>query len=285
MEIKKKITKVNCWKGDGAGGTKQNKYINIHYVGAVSSAKNNADYFYEVYRGVSAHYFVDDNEIYQVVEDSDSSWGVSAKTYYNGSRNTNSINIEMCCFMNNGKLDISEKTINNTIELVKTLMSKYGIPASNVVRHYDVTRKICPAPFVSNPSRWDDFKSKLGGSASKPAPARPSGEAVDQILHVGSKIVLNDIYKISAVSARLNAVACVELADKPFADYNYIDATPCIEVDRYGNRTSDQVCDVNHYIKIPGVFTVLAIDKPTDACKVKIGSREVWIKCGPCTEV
>ena len=120
-----------------------------------------------------------------------------------------------------------------------------------------------------------------------PTPSKPttSGEAVDQILHVGSKIELRGIYKISAVSAKLNAIACVELADQPFADYNYIDATPCIEVDRYGNRTADQVCDTGHYIKIPGVFTVLAIDKPTDACKIKIGSREVWVKCGPCTEV
>ena len=282
MNIKKKITKINYWKGDGTGGTKQNKYINIHYVGAVSSAKNNADYFYEVYRESSAHYFVDDNEIYQVVEDGDCSWGVGANIYYNGSRNTISINIEMCCFNNNGIIDVSEKTVANTIELVKDLMNKYNIPATNVVRHYDVTRKNCPAPFVSNPNRWVDFKAKLGDnnvSVSQPQ------EAVDQILHVGSKVVLSGIYKITSVSARLNAVACKELADQPFADYNYIDATPCIEVDRYGNRTADQVCDTGHYIKIPGVFTVLAIDKPTDACKIKIGSREVWVKCGPCTEV
>ena len=282
MNIKKKITKINYWKGDGAGGTKQNKYINIHYVGAVSSAKNNADYFYEVYRGSSAHYFVDDNEIYQVVEDSDSSWGVVANIYYNGSRNTNSINIEMCCFNNNGIIDVSEKTVANTIELVKDLMNKYNIPATNVVRHYDVTRKNCPAPFVSNPNRWVDFKSKLGDS--NVSVSQPQ-EAVDQILHVGSKVVLSGIYKITSVSAKLNAIACKELADQPFADYNYIDATPCVEVDRYGNRTADQVCDTGHYIKIPGVFTVLAIDKPTDACKIKIGSREVWVKCGPCTEV
>lgn len=120
---------------------------------------------------------------------------------------------------------------------------------------------------------------------SKPSQSTSTGEKVDQVLHVGSKVELRGIYKITSVSARLNAIACVELADQPFADYNYIDATPCIEVDRYGNRTADQVCDTGHYIKIPGVFTVLAIDKPTDACKIKIGSREVWVKCGPCTEV
>ena len=67
----------------------------------------------------------------------------------------------MCCYWNNGKLDVSEKVISNTIELVKDLMAKYNIPASNVVRHYDVTRKNCPAPLVENPARWDDFKARL----------------------------------------------------------------------------------------------------------------------------
>lgn len=111
------------------------------------------------------------------------------------------------------------------------------------------------------------------------------GESVDQVLHVGSKIELRGIYKISAVSASKNAIACTELADTPFLDYNYIDAEPCIEVDKNGVATKDQVCDVNHYIKIPGTFIVLAVDKATDACKIKIGNRQTWVKCGPCTEV
>ena len=37
--------------------------------GACSSAKANANYFYNTYRGASAHYFVDDNEIYRIVAD------------------------------------------------------------------------------------------------------------------------------------------------------------------------------------------------------------------------
>ena len=158
MEIKTKLTTVNRT----IMKNKQNKYIVIHYVGAVSSAKANADYFYSVNRKASAHYFVDENEIYQVVKESDSSWhcGTTGK-YYSNCRNSNSIGIEMCCFNNNGTLDISEKVINNTIELTKQLMSKYNIPIENVIRHYDVTHKCCPTPFVNNPNRWNDFKSRL----------------------------------------------------------------------------------------------------------------------------
>jgi N-acetylmuramoyl-L-alanine amidase len=137
-------------------------YIVIHYVGAVSSAKANAQYFKNTYRGASAHYFVDEKDIYQVVEDKDAAWHCGA-TYYKHlyCRNSNSIGIEMCCFKKNGKLDVSENVVNRTIELTRELMKKYNIPVQNVLRHYDVTGKNCPAPFVSDPARWTNFINKL----------------------------------------------------------------------------------------------------------------------------
>lgn len=159
MEIKTKLTQVNRT----VMTNKQNKYIVIHYVGAVSSAKANADYFYSVNRQASAHYFVDENEIWQVVKEGDRAWhcGTNGTYYHPECRNSNSIGIEMCCYNNNGTLDISEKVIEKTIELTKELMAKYNIPVENVIRHYDVTHKCCPAPFVNNESRWNDFKSRL----------------------------------------------------------------------------------------------------------------------------
>lgn len=165
MNINKKISKINFT--DSNRSKSQIKYIAIHYVGAVSTAKNNADYFYSTYRGASAHYFVDDNEIWQVVEDNDTAWHVGSNKYYCNARNSNSIGVEMCCYKNNGVLDISQKTINHTIELVKSLMKKYSIPVENVVRHYDVTRKNCPAPFVKDLTRWNNFKAALSSQPVK----------------------------------------------------------------------------------------------------------------------
>ena len=40
-------------------------------------------------------------------------------------------------------------------------MAEYGIPAANVVRHYDVTHKKCPAPFVDDAAAWAEFKKAL----------------------------------------------------------------------------------------------------------------------------
>lgn len=165
MNIRQNLTLTNF----NAMSNKINRYIVIHYVGAVSSAWANSLYFKNTYRGASANWFVDDIEAVQVVKDSDRAWqcgdglkkGNGGK-WYGKCTNSNSIGIEMCCFMNNGKLDISEKTIANTIELVKELMAKYNIPVENVIRHYDVTNKVCPAPFVEDESRWNDFKARLG---------------------------------------------------------------------------------------------------------------------------
>ena len=142
---------------------KQNKYIVIHYVGAVSTAKNNADYFATAYRGASAHYFVDETSIWQSVEDYNIAWHCGATTYkHPDCRNNNSIGIEMCVKKDDsGKWYFEEDTVKNTVELVKSLMEKYNIPIDRVIRHYDVTGKNCPAPYVDNPKEWDKFKSRL----------------------------------------------------------------------------------------------------------------------------
>lgn len=158
MEIKSYFTTRNYTNSNN----RKIEYIVIHYVGAVSSALNNAKYFKSTYRGASAHYFVDEKEIYQVVREKDIAWHCGANTYkHSKCRNTNSIGIEMCCFNSNGKIDVSETVVARTIELTKELMAKYNIPVENVLRHYDITGKNCPAPFVSDPARWNDFRSKL----------------------------------------------------------------------------------------------------------------------------
>ena len=43
-------------------------------------------------------------------------------------------------------------------------MSKYNISISNIVRHYDASRKICPNWSANNWSRWTTFKNKLNGT-------------------------------------------------------------------------------------------------------------------------
>lgn len=162
MNIIRDLTKVNFENG---GNTK--RYIVIHYTGNYTdTAKNNANYFRDVYRGGSAHYFVDEKDIYQCVEDNNISWGVGvnygSNNLFGKVTNYNCINIEMCS--TNGV--IAEATYKNTVELTKYLMNKYNIPASNVVRHWDVCTKQCPGwngwgTGGNDASIWNTFKKDI----------------------------------------------------------------------------------------------------------------------------
>lgn len=164
-KLVKNLTTVNYTKGNSG-----RKYIVIHYTGnKTDSALANANYFKSVNRGASAHYFVDKTSVYQVVDDNDTAWAVGVNygsdNLFGKCTNRNSISIEMCS--NNGK--IHKDTYKNTVELTKKLMKKYNIPASNVVRHYDVCSKICPGWngwTGSDTSIWKKFKKDITTTSS-----------------------------------------------------------------------------------------------------------------------
>jgi len=140
------------------------QYIVVHYTANNGDrAQGNGNYFSQANRNASAHYFVDENEIVQSVKDTDTAWHCGAKSYkHELCRNDNSIGIEMCSEKdNNGQYYINQATQNRTIRLIKVLMKQYNIPIENVLRHFDVTGKICPEPFVKNQVQWLDFKKRL----------------------------------------------------------------------------------------------------------------------------
>lgn len=156
-------------------GNKRNtstiKYIVIHYTANDGDTDEaNGDYFDDTYRGASAHYFVDDDSITQSVPDDYVAYSVGGSKYNNaGGRlyrvatNANTLNIEMCDTVKDGSYNVSEATLTNTITLVKEKQQQYSIPNENVIRHYDVNGKPCPAYYV-NESAWAAFKSRLSGS-------------------------------------------------------------------------------------------------------------------------
>lgn len=73
LPIKQNLTTVNY----NSMSSKNNKYIVVHYTGnTTDTAYNNTKYFKSVNRNASAHYFVDDNYIYQCVLDKDKAWHV-----------------------------------------------------------------------------------------------------------------------------------------------------------------------------------------------------------------
>lgn len=164
MQVNKLITKVNFNKGNN----RKIMYIVVHYVGALGGAEANCKYFYSVNRGASAHYFVGhEGEVWQCVEDADIAWHCGAKNYIHTTcRNSNSIGIEMCCRKDAaGRWYFEPQTVAATIDLVRELMAKYDIPVEHVIRHYDVTGKTCPQPYVADEQAWRNFKAQLTSKA------------------------------------------------------------------------------------------------------------------------
>ena len=149
-------------------------YIVMHYTGnAKDTAKGNAEYFSGAGRNASAHFFVDDNNVYQSVALKDRAWHCGANTYaHPNCRNANSIGIEMCT---SGNYIVSAKTKKKAAKVCASLCKMVGITSSMVdtyvLRHYDVTHKNCPAQMAGNGNaEWVEFKNTvkklLGGSST-----------------------------------------------------------------------------------------------------------------------
>lgn len=144
-------------------------YLVYHYVGALGDAQQNA-YYYGTTPGIgaSAHLFVGhgpEAEVWaSVPEDCVASHcgRTDGKYKHPTCRNANSIGIELCCHRRtDGTWYFDQATIDRGVELGRELMARYGIDVDHVLRHHDVTGKICPAPFVLDVAAWETFKGRL----------------------------------------------------------------------------------------------------------------------------
>ena len=149
------------------------KYIAIHYTAGRTSKPGTALATRSVFltRSASADFVVDDEQIVQINPDLKNyyCWAVGdARNPYTGgaslhgkANNRNTVSIEICSNLlpetsaacpNHEGWYFTDVSLNNALRLVRWLMKKFNIPKSNVVRHYDITGKICPG--VPN---WNDF--------------------------------------------------------------------------------------------------------------------------------
>lgn len=176
------------------------KYLAIHYTAGASSAPGRAKNMknsWENSRRASADFGCDDRDMVQFNPDLRNyrcwSVGDAKKTAGGGAQlygiatNRNTISIEVCSNLRAGydasKVNhegwyFTEATLNNAERLAKILMRKFNIPIERVVRHYDISGKICPGVVgwnnyklytkdgkasgkMNTSEKWQEFKNRL----------------------------------------------------------------------------------------------------------------------------
>ena len=128
--------------------------IVIHYTANPgSSAKANRDYFEGLKDAqttkASSHFIIGlDGEIIQCIPSTEIS-------YASNDRNKDTLSIECCHPDETGQFNAS--TYQSMVDLTGWLCQRFGLTSQDVIRHYDVTGKLCPKYFVEHEDAWEQF--------------------------------------------------------------------------------------------------------------------------------
>ena len=79
--------------------------------------------------------------------------------YASNDRNGDTISIECCHPDDTGAFNTV--TYQSMVQLTAWLCNRFGLTSQDVIRHYDVTGKICPKYFVEHEDAWEQFKADV----------------------------------------------------------------------------------------------------------------------------
>ena len=128
--------------------------IVIHYVGnpGTTAAQNHSFFTNLAQTGetyASSHFLVGlDGEVLQNVP-------LNEVAYCSNQRNDDTISIECCHPDETGKF--YDSTYQTLVNLCAYLCVEFDLKPDDIIRHYDVTGKICPKYFVDHPEEWETF--------------------------------------------------------------------------------------------------------------------------------
>ena len=153
---------VNPWSRPGTPLEKIDGVV-IHYVGNPNTtAQANRNYFESLSSGeegtyASSHFIVGlEGEVLQCIP-------LTEIAYASNIRNADTVAIEVCHPDETGAF--SDASYRRTVELTAWLCREFGLdPMEDVIRHYDVTGKICPRYYVDHPEAWESFLADVASA-------------------------------------------------------------------------------------------------------------------------
>ena len=104
--------------------------------------------------------------------------------------------------------------------LVKKLRRELSIPAENVLRHYDIVNKVCPAPYVHNNKyrtswTWSEFKHRISDASDSDDTKQNAGSNKTDGANTSQK--MRYVVQCGAFAEKKNAEAMArQLQEKGF---------------------------------------------------------------------
>lgn len=157
LSIQHQFLTVNPYSRSGKTLRRVNGIV-IHYTANPgSTAQNNRDYFENLKNtkttSASSHFIIGLNgEVIQCIP-------LNEVAYASNNRNRDTIAIECCHPDESGQFN--EETYQSLQILIRSLMNTYHLTSNDVIRHYDITGKICPKYFVDHEDKWQEFLNTL----------------------------------------------------------------------------------------------------------------------------
>lgn len=128
--------------------------IAVHYVANPgTSAIANRNYFEGPDSDTSAHFIVGlEGEVLQLIP-------LDEKSCATNERNLDTVSVEVCHPDETG--EFLPETYQSLVRLLAYLCDQYELTEENLIRHYDVTGKMCPLYYVENPDAWEVLKQEV----------------------------------------------------------------------------------------------------------------------------
>lgn len=266
--------------------------ICIHYMAGNCSIETCGQIWQTPGRNGSSTYGIgSDGRIACYVDENDIAWCNS-----NWDSNVRSASIETANLQPDSK--VTDAALDSLIRLVADIAKRNGmgtlVKGKNVTWHSMYTSTSCPGSYLLSKM---DYIVDQANRINNGKPVEPVKPEPDQVLHVGSKVIINGIHRVNEIvlpnkKYPNGALGCYELCyGSPCGPDDYIPCGPIGECNPNKDRVDyNSVLEVGDYWVCDKIFTVKALElpgpyTPNGVATLEADGVKFRVDCGPLFEL
>lgn len=263
--------------------------ICIHYMAGNCSIETLGDIWKTPGRNGSSTYGIgSDGRIACYVDENDIAWCNS-----NWDSNCRSASIETANLQPSP--NVTDEALTSLIKLVADIAKRNGmgtlVKGKNVTWHSMYTDTSCPGSYLL--SKMDYIVEQ----ANRINSGQPITPEPDQVIHIGSKVMFNGVFKIDEIilpnsKYKNGALGCYATCyGQPCGADDYIPCGPIGQCDPKKARVDyDAILEVGEYWMCDKIFNVVDVEKPTQYTPNGVATLEAdgvrfRVDCGPLIEI